>query len=146
LDAADAETSLGRPANTVAGAQLRARILIADDNRDAARGLALMLAMEGHEVRTAYDGVEALQIAEDFLPEVVLLDIGMPRLDGYETARRLRQRPGGESIFLVAQTGWGQEDDKQRAKQAGFDRHLVKPLDPDALNQVLSQAVQSAHP
>jgi CheY-like chemotaxis protein len=70
----------------------------------------------------------------------------MPRLDGNETARRLRQRPGGESIFLVAQTGWGQEDDKQRAKQAGFDRHLVKPLDPDALNQVLSQAVQSAHP
>ena len=95
------------------------------------------------EVRTAYDGVEALQIAEEFHPEVGLLDIGMPKLDGYETARRLRRRPGGESMLLVAQTGWGQEDDKQRAKEAGFDRHLVKPLDPDGLNQLLSQTLES---
>jgi CheY-like chemotaxis protein len=87
-----------------------------------------MLAMEGHEVRTAYDGVEALQISEDFQPEVVLLDIGMPKLDGYETARRLRQRPGGGSLLLVAQTGWGQEDDKQRAKQAGFDNDALRTV------------------
>jgi CheY-like chemotaxis protein len=143
LDATAADTSLPVSANRVAGAHPHARILIADDNRDAARSLALMLAMEGHEVRTAYDGVEALQIAEEFHPEVGLLDIGMPKLDGYETARRLRRRPGGESVLLVAQTGWGQDDDKQRAKQAGFDRHLVKPLDPDALNQLLSQTLES---
>jgi signal transduction histidine kinase/CheY-like chemotaxis protein len=142
LDAADSETNSPRPANAVGGAHPRWRILVADDNRDAARSLALMLSMEGHEVRTAYDGVEALQISEEFQPEVVLLDIGMPKLDGYETACRLRQRPGGQSLLLIAQTGWDQEDDKQRAQRAGFDRHLVKPLDPDALNQVLSQALQ----
>jgi signal transduction histidine kinase/ActR/RegA family two-component response regulator len=144
LEATDANTSLLAPANSVGRAHPHARILIADDDRDAARSLALMLAMEGHEVRTAYDGAEALQIAEDFHPQVALLDIGMPKLDGYETARRLRRRPEGQSTLLVAQTGWGQEDDKQRAKQAGFDRHLVKPLDPEALNQLLSQALESS--
>jgi len=116
-----------------------ARILIVDDNRDGAQGLALMLDLEGHDVRTAADGLEALEIAEEFRPNVVLLDIGMPGIDGYETARRLRARPWGGSVLLCAQTGWGQEDDKRRSRSAGFDRHLVKPIDPEELNRILAE-------
>lgn len=116
-----------------------ARILIVDDNRDGAQGLALMLDLEGHDVRTAADGFEALEIAEEFRPNVVLLDIGMPGIDGYETARRLRARPWGQSVMLCAQTGWGQEDDKRRSRRAGFDRHLVKPVDPEELNRILAE-------
>jgi CheY-like chemotaxis protein/two-component sensor histidine kinase len=115
------------------------RILIADDNRDGAQSLALMLDLEGHDVRTAADGLEALEIAEEFQPDVVLLDIGMPGIDGYETARRLRARPWARSVLLCAQTGWGQEDDKRRARSAGFDRHLVKPVDPEELNRILAE-------
>jgi CheY-like chemotaxis protein len=95
-----------------------------------------MLAMEGHEVRTAYDGVGALQIAEEFHPEVGLLDIGMPKLDGYETARRLGRRPGGESVLLVAQTGWGQDDDKQR-DQTGW----IRPSSREAARPGRAQSV-----
>jgi signal transduction histidine kinase/CheY-like chemotaxis protein len=123
----------------------RARILVADDNYDAAQSLALMLGMEGHEVRTASDGLEALRIAEEFRPQLVLLDIGMPKLDGYETARRLRQRPWSESTRLFALTGWGQEEDRERARQAGFDRHLVKPVDPDALSQLLNETLSGCY-
>jgi signal transduction histidine kinase/CheY-like chemotaxis protein len=124
-------------------AQRRVRILIADDNYDAAQALALMLRLDGHEVRTANDGAEALKVADEFRPQVILLDIGMPKLDGYETARRLRTRPWARDALLVAQTGWGQEDDKQRAKQAGFDRHLVKPLDPEALSELLTRTFKA---
>jgi CheY-like chemotaxis protein len=116
-----------------------ARVLIVDDNHDGAQGLAMMLDLEGHEVRTAVDGLEALALAEEFKPHVVLLDIGMPGIDGYETARRLRARPWARSVLLCAQTGWGQEDDKRRARSAGFDRHLVKPVDPEDLNRILAQ-------
>jgi CheY-like chemotaxis protein len=119
---------------------LTARVLIVDDNRDGAQGLALLLDMEGHEVRIAADGLEALAIAEEFQPQVVLLDIGMPGIDGYETARRLRMRPWARSTLLCAQTGWGQEDDKRRARIAGFDRHLVKPIDPEELSRIVAQA------
>jgi CheY-like chemotaxis protein len=126
---------------TIARAPARnsARILIADDNRDGAQSLALMLDLEGYDVRTAADGLEALEIAEEFQPDVVLLDIGMPGIDGYETARRLRARPWAKSVLLCAQTGWGQEDDKRRARSAGFDRHLVKPVDPEELNRILAE-------
>jgi CheY-like chemotaxis protein len=119
------------------------RVLIVDDNRDGAQSLALMLDLEGHEVRTAADGFEALEIGEEFQPNVVLLDIGMPGIDGYETARRLRTRPWAQSALLCAQTGWGQEDDKRRARSAGFDRHLVKPVDPEELNRILAEVSQS---
>ena len=119
----------------------RARILVADDNYDAAQSLALVLGMDGHEVRTASDGLEALRIAEEFRPQLVLLDIGMPKLDGYETARRLRERPWSEATRLFALTGWGQEEDRERARRAGFDRHLVKPVDPEALSQLLNQTL-----
>ncbi len=118
------------------------RVLIVDDNRDAAQSLALMLDLEGHEVRTAADGLEALEVAEVFRPNVVLLDIGMPGIDGYETARRLRARPWARTALLCAQTGWGQEDDKRRARSAGFDRHLVKPIDPEELNRILAEVGQ----
>lgn len=121
-----------------------ARVLIADDNRDGAQSLALMLDLEGHDVRTAADGLEALEIAEEFQPDVVLLDIGMPGIDGYETARRLRARPWARSVLLCAQTGWGQEDDKRRARSAGFDRHLVKPIDPEELNRILAEVCHPA--
>ncbi|MGH8148959.1 MAG: hybrid sensor histidine kinase/response regulator [Steroidobacteraceae bacterium] len=122
----------------------RARVLIADDNYDAAQSLALMLGMDGHDVRTAGDGLEALRIAEEFRPQFVLLDIGMPKLDGYETARRLRERPWARSTRLYALTGCGQEEDRERARRAGFDRHLVKPADPDTLSQLLSQTLAGA--
>lgn len=124
---------------TLAPERGSARILIVDDNRDGAQGLALLLDLEGHDVRTAADGLEALEIAEKFRPNVVLLDIGMPGIDGYETARRLRATPWGQSVVLCAQTGWGQEDDKRRARDAGFDRHLVKPVDPEELNRILAE-------
>jgi CheY-like chemotaxis protein len=120
-----------------------ARVLIVDDNRDGAQSLALMLDIEGHEVRTAADGLEALQIAEEFQPHVVLLDIGMPGIDGYETARRLRTRPWAQSTLLCAQTGWGQEDDKRRARTAGFDRHLVKPIDPEEISRIVAEVCQA---
>jgi CheY-like chemotaxis protein/two-component sensor histidine kinase len=123
----------------------RARILVADDNYDAAQSLALMLGMDGHEVRTASDGLEALRVAEEFRPQLVLLDIGMPKLDGYETARRLRERPWSRATHLFALTGWGQEEDRERARQAGFDRHLVKPVDPEALSELLNQTLSGAY-
>ena len=122
--------------------QQRARIVVADDNQDAAQSLAFMLEIDGHDVRIAHDGLEAIEIGESFRPQVMLLDIGMPRLDGYATARELRGRPWGGSISLVALTGWGQEEDRRRAEEAGFDRHLVKPVDPRILSALIVQALQ----
>ncbi|HYK25400.1 MAG TPA: response regulator [Steroidobacteraceae bacterium] len=119
----------------------RARILVADDNHDAAQSLALMLSMDGHDVRTAGDGLEALREAEEFHPQLVVLDIGMPKLDGYETARRMRKRPWAAHTRLFALTGWGQDEDRERARRAGFDQHLVKPVDPEALSQLLNRTL-----
>ncbi|HEV7137119.1 MAG TPA: PAS domain S-box protein [Steroidobacteraceae bacterium] len=118
------------------------RVLIADDNHDAAVSLSMLLQALGHDTRVVHDGIEALEEAELFRPEVVLLDIGMPRLDGYETARRLRSRPWAAATRIVAVTGWGQETDRQRAKEAGFDRHLVKPVNLDALSELVSSACE----
>lgn len=114
------------------------RILIADDNEDAAASLAMILQMQGHETRTAKDGADALEAASQFQPDVVLLDIGMPKLNGYETARRLRSDPGGKQILLVALTGWGQESDRLRSSAAGFDAHLVKPVRVDQIERLLA--------
>ena len=110
-----------------------ARILVVDDIPDAAESLALLLRVEGHEVRTAHDGPNALEVVGAFRPEVALLDIGLPRMDGYELARRLRGVPGLEATLLVALTGYGQEEDRRKSMEAGFDGHLVKPADPAAL-------------
>lgn len=113
------------------------RILVADDNEDAATSLALLLKLQGHHVETAADGVRALAAVARFRPEVVLLDIGMPELNGYEVCRRLRAAADGKDLVVVAITGWGQEQDRQRARDAGFDAHLVKPIEPAALFDVL---------
>lgn len=120
------------------------RILVVDDNRDSADSLALLLQSMGHEVQTAYDGVEALDTMRGFSPQLILLDIGMPRMNGYEAARRIRDLPDGEKLMLVAMTGWGQEEDKRRAEEAGFNRHLTKPVDPELLDELLAQLGASA--
>jgi len=115
----------------------RRRILVVDDNADSAAALALALGAIGHEVRLAGDGPSALDVAAEFEPEVVLLDIGLPGMDGYEVARRLRARKESAGVVLVALTGYGQEEDRRRAQDAGFDHHLVKPIPPEAILAVL---------
>ena len=115
------------------------RILLADDNRDALDSLATLLQCDGHEVHTAGDGAEALEVAASCHPDVVLLDIGMPKLDGYEVARRIRAEPWGKDAVLIALTGWGQDEDRRRSREVGFDSHLVKPLDPEALSTLLAR-------
>ena len=115
------------------------RILVADDNLDALESLAALLALNGHEVHRAQDGAAALQAAMRHRPEVIFLDIGMPQMDGYEVARRIRAHEWGKELLLIAVTGWGQESDRQRSFAAGFDFHLVKPVDLEKLNQLLSK-------
>jgi len=117
------------------------RILVVDDNPDVLEGCQVMLQTLGHEVHTALDGVEALDKAEHLRPEVIVLDLGMPQLDGWETARRLRQRPWARRLMLVAITGWGSEDDKARSIEAGFDAHLVKPIDAAAFIALLEKSI-----
>lgn len=116
------------------------RVLVVDDNVDSADSLALLLGLMGHTVCTAHDGAEALQQAEVFRPDLVLMDLGMPRMDGCEAARRLRQAPWAGAVVLVALTGWGQDEDRRRTEDAGFDHHLIKPVDPTALEALLSEA------
>jgi signal transduction histidine kinase len=123
---------------------VRRRILVADDNADALETLATVLELGGHEVFSAANGSLALESAERHLPEVALLDIGMPLLDGYEVARRIRAQAWGKRITLVALTGWGQDSDRRRSQEAGFDSHLVKPLDLEKLTQLLARLPASA--
>ena len=126
------------PGGGVAAAGGR-RVLVADDNEDAAAALAMVLGLMGYEVHTARDGQEAVEAAEAFRPEVILLDIGMPRLDGYEACRRIRGTTWGRGTQVVALTGWGQEEDRRRSREAGFDRHLVKPVEPAVLLELLAR-------
>ena len=114
------------------------RVLVADDNRDAADSLCRILSLYGYEVRAAYDGGAALQVCESFRPHVAVLDIGMPGQNGYDVARRLRERRGAD-LRLVALSGWGSEADVQRSRDAGFDQHFTKPVDPAMLNQILGR-------
>jgi PAS domain S-box-containing protein len=116
------------------------RILVVDDNRDSATSLAMLLKLTGHETHTAYDGLEAVEKAATFKPDVVLLDIGLPKLNGYEACRRIREQPCGKNMVLVALTGWGQEEDRQRSRDAGFNGHLMKPVDLDVLTKLLAEA------
>ena len=115
------------------------RILIVDDNRDAATSLAVLLRMTGNETKTAHDGLEAVEKAVAFRPEVVLLDIGLPKLNGYDACRRIREQSWGKNMVLVALTGWGQDEDRRQSKDAGFDHHMVKPVDFAALMSLLTQ-------
>jgi CheY-like chemotaxis protein len=114
------------------------RVLVVDDNRDTADSIALLLEASGHDVRMAYDGQTALEAALDYRPHVMLLDIGLPKIDGYEVARKMREAPPLKNVLLVALTGYGQELDRQRSLKAGFDHHLVKPADFDKLQQILT--------
>jgi CheY-like chemotaxis protein len=108
-------------------------IVVADDNHESADSMALFLEMRGHDVRTVYDGRACLDALAERRPDVVLLDLGMPTLDGFETCQRIRAMPGGDRIALFATTGWGSDTDRQRSAQCGFDAHLVKPVDPAML-------------
>jgi CheY-like chemotaxis protein len=113
------------------------RLLVVDDNKDAAVSLATLLRLKGHEVRVAHDGPSALAMASAFRPSMVFLDIGMPEMDGYEVARRIRQQAGSQPVVLAALTGWGQEEDRRRSLAAGFDHHLVKPPEPTVIDSLL---------
>ncbi|MCE9658794.1 MAG: PAS domain-containing protein [Burkholderiales bacterium] len=126
-----------RSAADSAASPARCRILVADDLHDSADSLALLLGAIGHDVRVAYDGEEALRVAGEFRPEIVLLDLGMPKLSGFEVCRRIRETSWGRTARLVAQSGWGQDEDRRRTAEAGFDHHLVKPIDPEALEDLL---------
>jgi PAS domain S-box-containing protein len=117
---------------------LNRRILVVDDNRDSATSLAMLLKMTGNETYTAHDGLEALQAAETFLPEVILLDIGLPKLNGREVCRRIRQQPWGRDMLLIAMTGWGQDEDRRKSQDAGFDYHVIKPVDLTGLIKLLA--------
>jgi PAS domain S-box-containing protein len=118
--------------------QARHRILVVDDNADSANSLAMLLQVMGQEVRTAHDGLEGIEVAELFHPEMILLDIGMPKLNGYDTCRRLRKQPWARNVTVAAVTGWGQAEDRRRSLEAGFDEHLVKPVEPAALERLLA--------
>ena len=115
----------------------------ADDNRDAVWGLARFLEMAGHRVLRADGGKAALATTRAERPDVVLLDLGMPDLDGYEAARQIRAEPWGASILLIAVSGWGRDDDQRRSAEAGFDAHLVKPVDLEELNTIIGQHIES---
>jgi PAS domain S-box-containing protein len=117
----------------------RGRILVVDDNRDGAASLAMLLTVMGNDTRTAHDGLEGVELAEAFRPDLIVLDIGLPKLNGYDACRRIRERPWAKDTLIVAATGWGQDDDRRRSKEAGFDHHLVKPVDAAELNRLLAE-------
>ncbi len=137
LAADDANTAVAKPKLGPSLAARPQRILVVDDNRDSAISMAKLLKLKGHEVETAYNGVEAVEKAEALRPGVMLLDLGMPGMNGYEVCQTIRQKPWGNAIRIVALTGWGQEQDRRNTREAGFDGHLVKPVDPTVLDDVL---------
>jgi PAS domain S-box-containing protein len=130
------QPSKTRPHETCATTTAR-RVLVVDDNHDAAESLAIFLKLSGHDTHIAHDGVEAVDKAGQLSPDIILLDIGLPKLNGFEAARRIREQSKGNRPVLVALTGWGQEADRQRSRDAGFDAHIVKPVDPEALTNLL---------
>jgi CheY-like chemotaxis protein len=115
----------------------KCRLLIADDLPDSVDTLAKLLRMAGHEIQTASNGLEAVEAAAKFRPDVLLLDIGMPKMNGYEAAQHIRRQPWGKDMVLVALTGWGQEEDYRRTLEAGFNYHLTKPVEPAGLEKLL---------
>ena len=119
------------------------RVLVVDDNRDAAASLAMMLRVMGNESKTAHDGLEAIEVAASYRPDIMFIDIGMPNLNGYETARKIREQPWGKTMVLAALTGWGQDDDRRKSEEAGFDYHLVKPAEPSLVEKILTSTAES---
>ncbi|HKS08156.1 MAG TPA: PAS domain S-box protein, partial [Pyrinomonadaceae bacterium] len=132
-------TNAGRDGSGVARESVPRRILIVDDNRDSADSLAMLLEITNNQTYQAHDGLEALAAIEKYRPEVVLLDIGLPTLDGHEVCRRVREQPWGKDIVIIALTGWGQEDDRRKSQEAGFNGHLVKPIDYEKLLELLNE-------
>lgn len=126
--------------DSVTPAKAGQRVLVVDDNVSAAKILTMVVKLLGKEVRTAHDGVEAIDVAKEFKPDVILMDLGMPKMSGDEAARHIRKQAWGEHVFLVALTGWGQDKDREKTAEAGFDRHLVKPSEPDELKRILEEA------
>ena len=118
-------------------------ILVVDDNRDAADVVAELLLVTGAEVRVAYDGPTAISLCRERMPKLVLLDIGMPVMDGYEVASRIRALPGGTHVVISALSGWGQPDDRRRGREAGFDYHLTKPAELEAIQNLMSRLVRA---
>ena len=116
------------------------RVAIVEDNKLQAQSLAMLLEMMGYQVRTASDAASALRMMAEFIPQVALIDIGLPGLNGYELARQVRSMPQLRDITLIAQTGWGTDDDRQQAREAGFQHHLTKPIDHQRLEKILAQA------
>jgi PAS domain S-box-containing protein len=116
----------------------KGRILVVDDNRDGAASLAMLLSVMGNDTRTAHDGLQGVELAEAFRPDLIVLDIGLPKLNGYDACRRIRQQPWAKDILIVAATGWGQDEDRRHSKEAGFDHHLVKPVDAAEINRLLA--------
>jgi CheY-like chemotaxis protein len=135
-----AEASLPRSSAILSkpAATLGRRILIVDDNKDGARSLAMLLKLAGHETDIAHDGLKALEAAERLRPDAVLLDIGLPKLNGYEVCRRIREQPWGKNLVLIAVSGWGQEEDRDKSRDAGFNDHIVKPVDHDTLMKLIA--------
>jgi len=131
-------------ARTLAAPARSLRVLVADDNIDAAQTLSVLIELGGHEVCVAHDGQEAVELADRFQPELVFLDIGMPRMDGYQAARAIRARPDLARVPLVAVTGWGADDDRRRSREAGFDEHLLKPAMPEQVGAILARVAAQA--
>jgi len=117
----------------------RRRVLIVDDNRDSVETMATLIRLSGHEIEKAHDGETALEKAKSFKPEIILLDVGLPDMHGYEVAERLRAIPENKSLVIVALTGYGNEEDRRRARDAGFDYHFVKPVDFTALESLINK-------
>jgi CheY-like chemotaxis protein len=137
LKGAGSDHSLPEESAMVTGS--KRRVLVVDDNRDGAESMAMMLSLLGNEVSTAFDGLEAVTISETFRPEVILMDVGMPRLNGLDATRRIREQAWGKEIVIVALTGWGQENDRERSNDAGCNAHLVKPVDLAHLQELLQE-------
>ena len=127
------------------GAQKREPVLVVDDNRDAAESLGMVLSFSGYDVSIAFNGAAALELGSRNRPRAAIIDIGMPGMSGHEVARRMRLEAWGRNAVLIALTGWGQDEDKQAARASGFDHHLTKPVDPEALGTVLAKLLEEAN-
>lgn len=127
-----------KPLPTPSEPRVSRRVLVVDDNTDNAELLKILLEEEGHETFMAHDGVEGLAAAERLRPDVVLMDLGLPRIDGFDACRRIREQPWGKQVLMIAITGWGQDVDRRKSQEAGFDHHLVKPVDANDINALMS--------
>ena len=136
----DAMTEKNSNADMAATHARPLRVLCVDDNRDAATTLAMLIQLAGNETETAHDGLEAVKMAAAFRPDIALLDLGLPKMNGYEAAREIRQQRWGQDIVLVALTGQAREEDKRQSRAAGFNYHIVKPLDPAALEDLIAES------